>query len=248
MQPTARATAMIGTAREALACLQRLSARPSDFVPAIAQRHFCVAMTDASHITLLPQLFAHVRAVAPLIRLEAAQICPDTARALQSGEIDLALGLIPELTAGFYEQTLFEQDWVCLANPRHPRLRKSLTVRAYKEEAHVGIVHGTGYRLLEMALARQGVERHILLELPAFLGLSAIISTTDLLATLPRQIGETLARTAGLNVFPCPLSIPSFSVKQHWHTRYHHDAANRWLRAVCVRLFAMKKPRSTRNG
>jgi hypothetical protein len=57
-----------------------------------------------------------------------------------------------------------------------------------------------------------------------------------------------LARTAGLNVFPCPLSIPSFSVKQHWHARYHHDAANRWLRAVCVRLFATKRPRGTRNS
>ena len=42
-----------------------------NFTPATAQRRFRICMTDASHITLLPQLLAHVRAVAPLVRLEA---------------------------------------------------------------------------------------------------------------------------------------------------------------------------------
>ena len=79
--------------------------------------------------------------------------------------------------------------------------------------------------------------RDRLLKLPGFLGLSAIVSTTDLLATLPRHIGETLARAAGLQVLPCPVPVPSFVVKQHWHARFHHDAANRWLRGVCAELF-----------
>lgn len=57
------------------------------------------------------------------------------------------------------------------------------------------------------------------------------------MATLPRHIGETLARSAGLRVLPCPLKIPSFTVKQYWHARYHHDAANRWLRGICAELF-----------
>ena len=77
----------------------------------------------------------------------------------------------------------------------------------------------------------------MLLELPGFLGLAAILSTNDLIATLPRHIGETLARAAGLRVLACPLAIPSFTVKQYWHARYHHDAGNRWLRGLCAELF-----------
>jgi len=34
-----------------------------------------------------------------------------------------------------------------------------------------------------------------------------------------------------------PVPVPSFVVKQHWHTRFHHDPANRWLRSLCAKLF-----------
>jgi len=238
MQPTPRADALIGTVREVLDGLRRLSEAEARFDPTTAQREFRIFMTDASHITLLPRLFAHVRALAPQVRLEAATIDARMVPALQSGEGDFALGMVPDLeTAGFYQQTLYGQDWVCLANARHPRLGERFTLRDYAAEAHVGIVSGTGHRLLDGALKSQGVARRVLLELPGFLGLSAILSTSDLVATLPRHIGETLAQTAGLRVLACPLKIPSFTVKQYWHARYHHDAGSRWLRGICAELF-----------
>jgi len=237
MQATPRAQALMEPTRQALAALRQISEWQPDFDPATARRKFRICMTDASHITLLPQLLAHVRATAPQVALEAARIDADTARLLTSGEADLALGLIPELETGFYQQTLFEQQWVCLANARHPRIQHTLTVAQYEAEAHAVIASGTGSSLLAAALKRHHIERQVLLEMPGFLGLPAILSTTDLIATLPRQIGETLARAAGLAVLPCPLPVPSFMVKQHWHERYQHDPANRWLRGVCATLF-----------
>jgi DNA-binding transcriptional LysR family regulator len=236
MQPTPRAQALM-----ALAALRQISEWQPDFDPATACRKFRICMTDASHITLLPQLLAHVRSVAPQVALEAARIDANTARLLTSGEADLALGLIPELETGFYQQSLFEQQWVCLANARHPRIQQTLTVAQYEAEAHAVITSGTGSSLLASALKRHHIERKVLLEMPGFLGLPAILSTTDLIATLPRQIGETLARVAGLAVLPCPLAVPSFMVKQHWHERFQHDPANRWLRGVCASLFLSTK-------
>ena len=237
MQPTPRTDALIGTVREVLEGLRRLSESESRFDPATAQRGFRIFMTDASHITLLPRLFSHVRALAPQVRLEAATIGAHMAPALQSGEGDLALGLVPGLEAGFYQQTLFGQDWICLCNARHPRIGDSFTLLDYVAEAHIGIVSGTGYQLLDGALKNQGIARRVVLELPGFLGLSAILSTNDLIATLPRQIGETLAHAAGLRMLTCPVEIPGFTVKQYWHARYHHDAGNRWLRGLCAELF-----------
>lgn len=237
MQPTPRADALIPIARDALDSLRRLSTEDTGFNPTTAERRFCICMTDASHVTLLPQLLAHVRSTAPGVRLEAGRIDATTGERLQSGEADIALGLIPELGAGFYQQVLFTQDWVCLANRHHPRIDEALTLEDYRRECHVGIVSGTGHRLLASALAERGIDRRIVLELPGFLGLAAILSTTDLIVTLPRQTGETLGRTANLRVFPCPFPIPSFAVKQHWHARYHHDAGNRWLRGICAGLF-----------
>ncbi len=243
MQPTPRADALVGIVREALDSLRRLSETQPDFDPSVAKRRFRICMTDASHITLLPQLLAHVRTQAPGVAIVAARIDADTPRALQAVDVDLALGVIPDLEAGFYQQTLFDQDWVCLANARHPRIGKTLSLKTYKAEAHIGIIYGTGHRLLDAALQAHGIERRVLLELPGFLGLPAIVSTTDLIASLPRQIGETLARLGDLRVDPCPVPIPTFAVKQHWHARYHHDAANRWLRGVCAELYMHRAPR-----
>jgi DNA-binding transcriptional LysR family regulator len=237
MQPTPQADALIGPARETLQSMRKLSEWEPEFDPLTAQRKFRICMTDASHNTLLPQLLAHIRTVAPHVQLEAAGIDARTPRALQYGEADLALGLIPDLNAGFYQQTLFTQDWVCLSQVRHPRVGKKLTRSAYKSEGHINIVSGTGQQLLEQALKVEGIERRVVLDLPGFLGLSGVLATTDLIATLPRHIGETLANLANLKVHRCPFPIPSFTVKQYWHTRYHRDASSRWLRGVCVHLF-----------
>jgi DNA-binding transcriptional LysR family regulator len=246
MQSTPRADALIVGVREALDALRRLSAPEPVFDPAGSTRRFRICMTDASHITLLPQLLSHVRALAPQVALEAARIDEHTAAALQSGEADLALGLVPWLESGFYQQALFDQDWVCLVNPRHPRVDAVFGLRAYKDEAHIGIVSGTGALLLADAMQKHRVRRRVLLELPGFLGLAAIVSSTDLVATLPRHIGTTLAQMSALRVVDCPVPIPGFTVKQHWHARYHNDAGNRWLRGICANLFMDRKPPTKR--
>jgi DNA-binding transcriptional LysR family regulator len=237
MRPTPRADALIGSARQALDSLRQLAAKPAEFEPATAERTFRVCMTDGNHITLLPRLLARVRALAPRVRLAAATIGADIAETLQSGEADLALGLIPALEAGFYQQSLFSQDWVCLASARHPRVKQKLSLRQYRSEGHIHITQGTGQHLIARALAKHGIDRRIVLELPGFLGITITLATTDLIVTLPRNIGETLADLGHLRIYDSPIRIPSFMVKQHWHSRYHDDPGNRWLRGLCAKLF-----------
>lgn len=241
MVPTPRTEALIVGVRDVLEGLRQLTAAQTSFDPAVAQRRFSICMTDASHITLLPNLLAHVRALAPGVTLAATRIDGNLAQALQEGQADLALGFLPWLDAGFYQQTLYQQDWICLVNARHPRIPDAAqahwNLAVYQQESHIGITPGTSYQLLDSTVAALQIQRRIQLELPGFLGLSAILSSSDLVATLPRQIGETLATAAGLRVLPCPFAITGFAVKQYWHARYHQDSANRWLRGVCVNLF-----------
>ncbi len=243
MLPTPRAEAVIGTARQALDALRRLSDLRTDFDPATSHRRFCLCMTDASHVTLLPSILDRVRSVAPGVRIEVMQIGSDTPRVLQSGEGNLALGYISSLDAGHFQQVLFPQDWVCIANREHPRVRDELSVADFAREAHVDVLGGTAHELLAHALERLGGVRNVALELPGFLGLPAIVGTTDLIATLPRHVGETLAHFYGLKAFPCPLEVSGFTVKQYWHARVHHDPASQWLRAVCVELFKQREVR-----
>ena len=172
MPPTPRADALIGTARQALEALRRSSSWAPEFDPATSQRRFRICMTDASHVTLLPDILGHMRRSRRVSRIDAAQINADTGRHLQSGEADLALGLIPDLESGFFQQTLFPQDWVCLANQNHPRIGKKLSLEAFQIEKHVVISSGTGHQLLTGAIVSQKLDRQIALELPGFLGIA----------------------------------------------------------------------------
>ena len=112
-----------------------------------------------------------------------------------------------------------------------------MTLKDYREGQHIDVLSGRSHALLDAALRRAGVARSVMLELPGFLGLATVVATTDLIATVPRQIGETLARAGRLQVLRCPVDVPTFKVKQYWHARNHHDPGHRWLRGICAGLF-----------
>ena len=237
MQPTPRAEATIGPVRDVLRSLRDISVARAPVDPTTAVRGFRICMYDAGHVTLMPTLLGRLRAVAPRVSVRAVPISADTARALESGEADLAYGYIPWLEAGIIQQTLFKQDWVCLANPAHPRVGRALTLDRYRDEAHLSIESGTGSELLAAGLRRLKIRRNVVAELPGFLGLGPIVSDTDLIVTLPRGIGEALARQYSLTVHACPVPLPTFEAKLHWHTRYHQDTGIKWLRGLIAELF-----------
>jgi DNA-binding transcriptional LysR family regulator len=81
------------------------------------------------------------------------------------------------------------------------------------------------------------VQRNVVLRLPNFLGIGALVASTDLVVTVPQRVAVTLLRIADVKRYPPPFELPSFAIKQHWHMRYHQDPANRWLRSVITDLF-----------
>jgi DNA-binding transcriptional LysR family regulator len=87
------------------------------------------------------------------------------------------------------------------------------------------------------ALEERRIARKVSVLLPDFLGLAAIVAGTDLLVTVPERLGDVIRQAARVKVLAPPVELPTYLVKQHWHQRYHHDAANRWLRGVVAELF-----------
>jgi len=227
---------------EVLASVQRLAkliGQRASFDPATARRQFRICMTDISEIVILPTLVNHLRRAAPGVLIEAEKISTDSPRRLESGEIDLAVGFMPHLEAGFYQQKLFDQNFVCLASARHPRVQSKPTKRGFLVEGHVVVTtSGTGHVIVDKVLAQKGYKRRVVLKLPSFLGVARIVAQTELLVIVPRRLGEALALNERLRVFDPPLSLPSYSVKQHWHERFHADAGNVWLRRTIAELLS----------
>ena len=163
----------------------------------------------------------------------------DTARLLESGEADLAVGFVPQLEAGFHQQSLFVQNFVCMLARDHPRIGDSLGLAEFEAEDHAVISSsGAAPSILEREIARQGITRRVVLKIPSFLGAAFVIEHTDLLLTVPRRLGDVLQGRGAFRFLPVPFPLPEYEVKQHWHERYHHDEGNRWLRRLVSRLLA----------
>ena len=243
MAPTPRAQALYPELAEALACLARARGGRVIFAPQSAQRAFRICITDISEIVLLPRLINHLQATAPGLVIEAEKISPDSRRRLETGEVDLAVGFMPDLEAGFYQQALFAQDFVCLAAQDHPRVRGKPSPRAFLAEGHIVVsTAGTGHAIVDKVLERHGLARRVVLRVPSFLGVARIVAQTDCLVIVPRLLGHALALQERVQVLEPPVALPAYKVKQHWHERFNAEAGSLWLRQTMVELFSGLNP------
>ncbi len=239
MQPTPFCETLLPSVRAALEAVTQVLAHRSGFDPATSERQFRICMTDISQLVLLPKLWQKLRLTAPGIRIEIFPLSGDTARLLESGAADLAIGLIPQLDAGFYQQLLFRQQFVCVLAQRHPRIRKRLTLAQFEAEDHAVVSSsGSAPLILEREIARLGIRQRVVMRIPNFLGAAFAIEHTDLIATLPQRLGDVLQGRGAFRVFPVPFALPEYDVKQHWHARYHQDPANQWLRNAVSELLS----------
>ena len=210
-----------------------------DFDPPTSSYEFKISMTDISHLVLLPKLVSYLRQNAPNIRLSIVPIDIHTPSLMAEGEIDLAIGFLPQLEAGFYQQTLFRQEYTVIASPSHPRLRSTtLTHEEFCRELHRDILATGGHYVVEHALQRIGINRNILMKLPGYLGIGAVIKDTDAIAIIPLYLSKFLQARGDIKILTSPYSFPQYSVKQHWHARSHNNPNNQWLRKICFELFS----------
>jgi DNA-binding transcriptional LysR family regulator len=223
-----------------LRCVEQLSSPDShrnDFEPITAKRQFRICMTDISEIVVLPALINDLRRLAPNVTIEAEHIFVGSANRMESGDVDLAVGYMPSLEAGFYQQRLFRQGFVCLAASNHSRIRQAPTRQEFCKEGHIVVAtSGTGHSIADRAFQEKGLNRNIVLRVPSFLSVVRLVATTELLATVPRRLGEVMAARENVAIFPTPVPLPSYDVKLHWHARYHTDQANQWLRNVIAKV------------
>jgi len=88
------------------------------------------------------------------------------------------------------------------------------------------------------ALAKAGIALDASFSVPHFAAVPYIVSTTDLVATVPRKLAERAAEPFQLQVTPSPLGLPPLQTNMFWHRRYNQDEAGRWLRGLVAGLFA----------
>lgn len=243
MEPTPYALHLAEPVIYALNTLQSAFSRRDSFDPATSTRKFQIAMTDIGEMYFMPPLMEALAQQAPHVSISTLR--PNTGNLqedMESGTVDLALGLLPHLKAGFFQRRLFRHKYVCVFRKGHPVARSPMSLKQFCELSHVGVVAAnTGHGEVDSLLERSGIARKMRLTVPHFVAVGHILQTTDLIATLPERFAERCVGPFDLVATPHPVRLPDIAINLFWHAKYNRDPANVWLRQLFVELFADSK-------
>ncbi len=240
MTPTRCAEELAAPLAQALATIQETLSHLTSFNPAKSTRKFVISAFDIGESYLMPKLMDRLAKEAPGVTLQATRTGAGESLklALESGQIDFALGHLPHLQAGFFQRRLFQQNYVCAFRRSHPMASDTFGINEFQAADHLTIVtEGSDYQSLDKIIANKVPQRKIRLRVSHFLSTGYLLRDTDLVATIPNKLAEILCEPFGLMYVPHPITLPPTDINLLWHAISHRDPACQWLRKVLFELF-----------
>ncbi len=232
MQPTAKARALAGPVRAALAQAQSALKACDVFDPATEVRVFRVGLTDEMEMVLLPELMKRLQNEAPGIKLLSRSITVDTVDTMMDvGEIDLAVGCKDLLQSRYRGEILFETEVTCCFNPMLIDKPGALTRDDYLNARHAVLSQTENVAgCVGVALEGMGIELDIVVAAPDFMPLLAAARHAPLIATVPCRIARQYAPLFGLEIRAMPFDMQFPPISMNWPMRVDCDAGGMWLR------------------
>ncbi|MES2188977.1 MAG: LysR family transcriptional regulator [Pseudomonadota bacterium] len=234
MQPTPLVIGLTGPLQRSMAIVRNEIMSAARFDPATTTRTFRLCVNEVGAFLLAPRVIKILQKNAPYASLTPLEIPrTDISGALESGQVDLAIGHYPELKTSIFQQLLFRRSYVAIVRKNHPHMGASMTEKQFFQTplirctATVAISQWLDRRF---AAARQ--PQIIALETPYVMALATLTAATDWMAFVPEELVTALKNIASVRVVDVPHKPPVLDLKQHWHRRFKDDGANKFLRQI----------------
>lgn len=230
MEPTARAGEIIKHLSPALDAMSVALSLSHDFEPLQSTMTFRIGLSDDVEFGLLPPLLRALRAEAPNVVVVVQHVdywrIPDL---LASGDITVGISQTRGLPANAKRKLLRRMHArVLRADPSDA----PLTLDEYCSRPHVLVSHTANTRgIADEWLDEIGRSRHVVLSVPQFSSLPAILAGTDLLAGCPDYAATAMLGWGNLYVEPLPFDTPALELSMVWLSITDSDPAERWLRS-----------------
>jgi LysR family transcriptional activator of mexEF-oprN operon len=149
---------------------------------------------------------------------------------LASGEISVGISYTTELPANAKRKKLRDLSVKILRGDNRPG---TLTLDEYCERPHALVsFSGDLTGAIDNDLARIGRSRRVVLAVPQFAGLRALLAGTDMLATVPDYAACALIEgSSQLRADDPPFDIVLSELSMVWNGVNDNDPAERWLRS-----------------
>ncbi|MDR4305787.1 LysR family transcriptional regulator [Chelatococcus sambhunathii] len=250
MRPTPKAMRLAGPVREALARIEEIVAPPPAFDPATTDRLFTLGVPDSTEVMMMPKLVAHLRQVAPGVRLLLRTV--DRIRILQDlddGRVDLGIGVFEEGQTHHKRRLLNRENYLCIFNSKLIGLEPPISLEDYLRFPHVltSLVE-SAHGVVDVALAKRGLKRTIALTSPRFTIMPFVVREAPVIATMHSRLAQFFAGSMGLAVSPTPIELPDVALSMLWHASNDADPGHRWMRETILKLRADMPTASTISG
>jgi DNA-binding transcriptional LysR family regulator len=238
MAPTARAKSLREPIRQALDVLER-GLRPNEsFEYANSEREFVIAVEDYGETVVLPRFIDWLNSAAPGIKIRIrSESAMELSRELRDGTVDLAFDYFILRGSGFNNVCALTESLVTLARWDNPLVGEQLSMDNFLSLSHVVIEpRRKSMPMIDLALAKRGLERKISLVVPHFLSMPAVVRSSNLIGTLPRRIAYLYADQFKLRTYTVPVHTPEFPIYMIWHDSVDKDPGHQWLRNQLLTL------------
>ena len=230
MEPTARALAILKELQPAMDVISGAVSRAKEFEPSSSCAVFRIGLSDDAEFGLFPPLLRQLQQEAPgivvVVRRANYLLMPAL---LASGEISVGVSYTTDLPANAKRKKL--RDIPCKVLRGDTR-EGPLTLDEYCERPHAMVsFSGDLSGNIDLDLAKLGRSRRVVLGVPQFSGLRALLAGTEMIATVPDYAACALVEGCGLRAEDPPFPIDAAQLSMAWSGVHDNDPAERWLRA-----------------
>lgn len=244
LQPTRLCERLAPEVQAQLQMLEALVSERDDFDPGRSEMRWRLSLSDLGEMMFLPPLAAALRQQAPQAHVTNVSVAAeDVPAALESRDIDFAIGILQPRHRGVRAELLFREHYVALTSsrwrPASGPAGRTLNARQLAEASLVvasptATFHGS----VEKMLVRMKLSERIVLRARHFGALPELALNTDLLTIVPQMYASNLGQRHDLRVWELPrAAAPSYEVRLVWHASTAQDPAHQWIRAQVHRLF-----------
>lgn len=201
---------------------------PVSFAPATAEAEFVIACNYYERLLIIPEVVRQLERESPNIRLSIINSSSNGDRLLLNSAADVLIGPNIPTASGCYFEELFKEHYVCMMDRSHPNAASDLSIEEYLGLRHILVTYGGNWRSSYLeALAADGRQLRIGIQIPSPAGIDDLISGSDYVATITRRMAERIGE--GHAIIPCPIPAP-FSITLAWAARTNVSPLHRWVR------------------
>lgn len=232
--PTALARSIIDPVRDALQGVEQALVAAGRFDPHTSTRGFRIGLRQANEARVFAGIVAQAVRDAPGVTLASVNFRrSEVAEALARGELDLAIDVASNATAGLRAIPLQTDTMVVAVRRNHPRIAGAIDLSTYLAADHVqASPRPSGAGLEDEGLAALGETRRVAIRCQNIWSAWQIVAQSDLILTLLGTHAASLLPVADNQVLPLPFEIAPRPLQLLWHPVAERDPGNIWLRQL----------------